>query len=68
MQLTPEQAEILLSADEVNLAAQVKEVVEALAQAAANAQAERAVMRRLVRVAIVLAVISTGLGVWALAR
>jgi hypothetical protein len=51
-----------------NLAAQVKEVVEALARAAANAAAERALMRRLVTIAMVLALISAGLAVWALVR
>jgi len=51
-----------------NLAAQVKEVVEALASAAANAAAERALMRRLVTVAIALSLISIGLGTWALLR
>ena len=51
-----------------SLAAQVKEVVEALASAAANAQAERALMRRLVTIAISLSVISIGLCVWALFR
>lgn len=51
-----------------NLAAQVKEVVAALASAAANAQAERAVMRRLVTVAIALSLISAGLTVWVLIR
>jgi len=51
-----------------NLAAQVKEVVEALAHAAANATAERALMRRLVTTAISLSVLSTGLCVWALLR
>ena|SRR5690349_7035916 len=51
-----------------NLAAQLKEVVEALANAAANAQAERALMRRLVSVAIVVSLISAGLGIWALVR
>jgi hypothetical protein len=51
-----------------NLAAQVKEVVEALASAAANAQAERAVMRRLVAVAIALSMMAIGVGVWALVR
>ena len=51
-----------------NLAAQVKEVVEALAHAAANAQAERALMRRLVTTAIVLSLVSAGLGVWTLVR
>jgi len=51
-----------------NLAAQVKEVVAALASAATNAAAERALMRRLVTIAIALSVISTGLGIWALVR
>ena len=51
-----------------NLAAQVKEVVEALAHAAANATAERALMRRMVTIAIALSVISTGLCIWALVR
>jgi hypothetical protein len=51
-----------------NLAAQVKEVVEALAHAAANAQAERALMRRLVTTSIVLSLISAGLGAWTLLR
>ena len=51
-----------------NLAAQVKEVVEALASAAANAAAERALMRRLVTIAIVVSLISAGLAVWALVR
>ena len=51
-----------------NLAAQVKEVVEALAAAAANATAERALMRRLVTVAMFLSVVSLSLGVWALVR
>ena len=51
-----------------NLAAQVREVVAALANAAANAQAERAVMRRLVTVAMILSVVSLSLGVWALVR
>jgi hypothetical protein len=50
------------------LAAQVKEVVEALAAAAANATAERALMRRLVTVSILLSVVSLSLGVWALVR
>ena len=51
-----------------NLAAQVKEVVEALAAAAANATAERALMRRLVTVAMLLSVVSLSLGIWALVR
>jgi hypothetical protein len=51
-----------------NLAAQVKEVVGALASAATNAAAERALMRRLVTAAIALSLLSTGLGVWALVR
>jgi hypothetical protein len=51
-----------------NLAAQVKEVVEALAAAAANATAERALMRKLVTVAIILSVVSLSLGAWALVR
>jgi len=50
------------------LAAQVKEVVEALASAAANATAERALMRRLMTVAIALSLVSTALAVWALVR
>jgi hypothetical protein len=51
-----------------NLAAQVKEVVGALAQAGANAAAERASMRRLVTFAIALSLISTGLAIWVLVR
>ena len=51
-----------------NLAAQVKEVVEALAAAAANATAERALMRKLVTVAMILSVVSLALGTWALVR
>jgi hypothetical protein len=51
-----------------NLAAQVKELVGALAQAAANAAAERALMRRLVTGAIALSLVSAGLAVWALIR
>jgi len=51
-----------------NLAAQVKEVVEALAAAAANATAERAAMRKLVTVAITLSLVSIALGAWALVR
>ena len=51
-----------------NLAAQVKEVVEALAAAAANATAERALMRKLITVAMILSVVSLSLGAWALAR
>src|SRR5689334_25176131 len=51
-----------------NLAAQVKEVVEALAAAAANATAERALMRRLVTVGMLTSVVSMSLGVWALVR
>jgi hypothetical protein len=52
----------------LNLAAQVKEVVGALAQAAANAAAERAAIRRLVYVAIAATAVALALSVWALMR
>jgi hypothetical protein len=50
------------------LAAQVKEVVEALAQAAANAATERAAVRRLVYVALAASTVAIALCAWALTR
>jgi hypothetical protein len=51
-----------------DLAAQVKEVIGALAQAAANAAKERAAMRRLAYVAISFSVLAAALAVWVLVR
>jgi uncharacterized protein YukE len=51
-----------------DLAAQVKEVVGALAQAAANAAAERAAVRRLVYVALAASALAITLGVWVMVR
>jgi len=51
-----------------DLAAQVKEVVGALAQAAANAAAERAAVRRLVYVAFAASALAVALAVWVLVR
>jgi len=51
-----------------DLAAQVKEVVGALAQAAANAAAERAAMRRLVYVAFVASALAIAIAVLVLVR
>ncbi len=51
-----------------DLAAQVKEVVGALAQAAASAAAERAAVRRLVYVAFAASALAVALAVWVLVR
>jgi chromosome condensin MukBEF ATPase and DNA-binding subunit MukB len=51
-----------------DLAAQVKEVVSALAQAAANAAAERAAVRRLVFAAFAASAIAIALCAWVLVR
>jgi hypothetical protein len=51
-----------------NLAAQVKEVVEALARAGANAAAERAAIRRLVYLALAASTVAIALCAWALTR
>jgi len=51
-----------------DLAAQVKEVVGALAQAATNAAAERAAVRRLVYVALAASALAVSLAAWVLVR
>jgi hypothetical protein len=57
------------NADQIRqLAAQVKEVVEALAQAAANAATERAAMRRLAYVALAGSTVAIALSIFSLVR
>jgi predicted HAD superfamily Cof-like phosphohydrolase len=68
-QITELQTAASTNAEQIkDLAAQVKEVVGALAQAAANAAAERAAVRRLVYVALAASALAITLGVWVMVR
>lgn len=68
-QITELQTASSTNAEQIKeLAAQVKEVVGALAQAAANAAEERAAVRRLVYAALTASAIAIGLCTWVLVR
>jgi hypothetical protein len=68
-QITELQSAASTNAEQIrDLAAQVKEVVEALAQAAANTAMERAAVRRLVYVTIAACTVAVTLSVLALTR